>query len=103
MTTNSVIPVRPGTALAALIALVLAGLSFVTHGSMFFSAMLGIAAWLVFSILLWVAVNAWPAPAPLADSTAKKEGPTKLADDDSTTAERAAGTPAETPTDEETA
>jgi hypothetical protein len=46
------------------LALALAALALATSGDFFRAALLGIAAYLVFNVLLWLAIHAWPAPQP---------------------------------------
>ena len=46
------------------LALGITALALATSGDLFRSALLGIAAYLIFNVLLWVAAQAWPAPAP---------------------------------------
>lgn len=46
------------------LALALAALALATSGDLFRAALLGIAAYLVFNVLLWLAIHAWPALPP---------------------------------------
>ncbi|MCS6802423.1 MAG: hypothetical protein RMM58_13455 [Chloroflexota bacterium] len=64
MTTSA----APLSTVVGALALGLAALALATSGDFFRAALLGIAAYLVFNVLLWVAVQAWsaspPPPAP---------------------------------------
>ncbi|GIW07809.1 MAG: hypothetical protein KatS3mg060_2614 [Dehalococcoidia bacterium] len=80
MTTSA----APLTTVIGALALGIAALALATSGDFFRSALLGIAAYLILNVLLWVAVQSWPAPTVPAPPrvTEVDDEPAELPDDD---------------------